>query len=177
MNGRGRHCRYDQLVEYVSGDLAAGAFDVVRVHLSGCPGCRVRVERIQSTLRLVAGAGDVELNALYSSQFAGLVRRRIAAGTLVDRWSPLSRAVLIAAVVLVVLAYSGWFADERRTGDSPPMATLFAEGASSDLLPREGFDDAVRNYWLDTATTDELLTELDGIDREAFLVMTEERFR
>ena len=81
----GGHCRCDQLVEYVSGDLAVGALDAVRTHLGGCPDCHVRVERIEATLRLVAGVGNIDLNALYSSCFTGLVQRRIAAHAGADR--------------------------------------------------------------------------------------------
>ena len=61
------------------------------------------------------------------------------------------------------LAYFGSMDDERRPVDTPTIATFFPDGAAGVVVQRERLDDAVQNYWLDTATTDELLGELDGI--------------
>jgi len=166
----GGHCRCDQLVEYVSGDLAVGALDAVRTHLGGCPDCHVRVERIEATLCLVVGAGNIELNALNSSRFTGLVRRRIAVLVRADSVGPIEQGRL--GCLGCLFRAHGRRTPVRRC--APAIATIFPAGAAAGALQREGLDDVVRDYWLDMAITDKLLGELGGIDREASLVMVEE---
>jgi anti-sigma factor RsiW len=63
-------CRefFEQLSDYIDGDLAASLCTELEQHLDGCPNCRIVVDTTRKTVSLYRRTGQAELPAGVSAR-------------------------------------------------------------------------------------------------------------
>jgi hypothetical protein len=143
MDPRNRFCeeRRDEIVLYIFGEMGPGAGEAFEAHLASCPGCRLEVDSLARTLRMVSEASTGPAAASFTNgdgisweaEWTLLRRRLLTAETLASETIPFpprsgARAWLAraAAVVLTAgLAFAAGYASRGRQAPGPaaPAAT------------------------------------------------------
>jgi len=165
MKRRSKTCREEALLDYLEGDLTASEARAVEVHLAECAACRQRLETLNSALKLVDGASHPPRNALYASRFLHKVRQAVQARHARFRgwrW----RAGLVGSLGLAITL--AWLFAGKRAG--PGSQAVVGEPTP----PREELILYIEEYLLETATTDELLREMQAVEMQELVVLIEE---
>ena len=170
----GDHCRFEDLVDYANGDADRGHAAAIAEHISACPRCRRQLVGVSATLEAAAVGRTVDINSMYASGFPALVLSGIRQRKLGWRLSRLALGAAALGVAMVLwIAFGGV---TSTAGDAGPqqVATPSTEVAAAEDPGASDFDYAIDDYWIETATTDELLSEVGALDREVVMVMLEE---
>lgn len=93
-----RHCRQEDLIDFLDGGLAEHAAAKVREHLAECPACRDRVESLKQVFRFAAEDVVPEQAEAYWANFTSDVRARLrsrqpSGGSLKERFSAMLRPI------------------------------------------------------------------------------------
>ena len=172
MMGKNREiCREEKLVEYLDGTLEFGEEKKLERHLRGCAVCRERLESLSATLDLANRASIPEQNPLYVSSFVYQVRQGIEAQNSTSSWWSW-RAGLVGALVLAIGI--AWYSLTPFPLSNPEVGGKGPEPRVAMVESGQEMAAILDAYWLDTATTDELLSEVVAIDRDELLALLED---
>ena len=153
-----RHkCREEILAEYLDGTLEPKAKRQIELDILDCSTCRKSLEDLSATLNFADAVLSPETNALYYSSFLYKVRQRIEereAITGILNW----RSGLLGSLGLT--AFFIWnFAVSNTTPTKDALANLSSRDGH-DLEVQTEIALLVDDYWLETASTDQLLNEV-----------------
>ncbi len=106
------------LIDYAAGDLNDVRSQRIRLHLSGCQGCRDEARSIQETLSLASAYRVPPLSQAGGVRMLVGVRDRVSPSNRprVFRWVP-AMGSAVAAVLVAFLVTERW----QRVSDSPPI--------------------------------------------------------
>ena len=159
-----RHkCREEILVEYLDGTLEPKAKRQIELHILYCSTCRKSLEDLSATLDFADAVSTTETNALYYSSFLYKVRQRIEARKAIVgflNW----RSGLLGSLGLTVLLI--WiFA--ASTVEEPDASLALSD--EQDLAVQREIVLLVDDYWLETASTDQLLSEVSSFGGSQYI--------
>ncbi len=128
------------LSAYLDGELSADENARVKVHLDGCPGCRVDLEGLRHAKHLLAAAPR---RAMPPELIADL-NERLEAPTLADRlfaWRRSPRVMVPAgAFAALALAAASWFVWQSREPDQfvplEPLLAAHSRYEAESLVPQ-----------------------------------------
>jgi hypothetical protein len=165
-----KKCRQEILVEYLDGNLEPVAERQLEGHILDCPACRQNIEVLTATLSLADAASTPESNLLYSSSFLyrvrqGIEERESTSGFFTWRTGLLG-ALSLAAFFIWMFARADTLSDgeDILSLPFPEVQTLESQAEIAEI---------VDNYWLETASTDELLSEVGSISGEEYMALLE----
>ena len=157
-----RHtCREEILVEYLDGTLEPKKHRQIERHILDCSTCRKSLEDLSATLNFADVVSTPETNALYYSSFLYKLRQRIEereAITGILNW----RSGLLGSLGLTTI-FIWIFAASNTTPAKDVLADL-SLGDGHDLEVQTEIVLLVDDYWLETASTDQLLSEVGSMD-------------
>jgi hypothetical protein len=122
-------------------------------------------------LDLANRASIPEQNPLYVSSFVYQVRQGIEAQNSTSSWWPW-RAGLVGALVLAIGI--AWYSLTPFPLSNPDVGGKGPEPSVAMVESGQEMAAILDAYWLDTATTDELLSEVVAIDRDELLALLED---
>ena len=172
-------CDQDGLIAYLDGALGNELTKAIERHVEGCAICRERLSGLSRTFECASLATIPEPNALWSSRFSYTVRRGIAlrASTRHRRRRVVTFFGLGFTVLASVVIFLG-APGQRQDSDKNEFRAYEGralEGISSmDSNQPVDFADLVGDYWIDTASTEELLLELGTVEPGEFLALVED---
>lgn len=184
-------CDRDALIGWLDESLTQEERAGVRDHLGSCDACRMQLESLESTLELVRSACQPsEMGPFESRAFVHKVRGRIAAGQkgLLKRLlSPALGGGFVSGAVVGALAVSivAGPVSELGFGSRTPAEVVDVEFASEDVGGGDSVEDAtddelagaIDDYLLDTASEQELLSEMETlIGDDDLLALLEEYY-
>ena len=149
----------------------------VQHHVDICPPCRRRLEGLRATLNLAAEASTPAQNPLFASGFSYQVRQGIE-----KRRRRKGRARLAAGIAAVCGCLLGavWLAETPSRGPESGVPLLeevaFEPSDENDSSEDAGEELAslIDSYLLETASTDELMGQMEVIDSTELVAMFEE---
>ncbi len=141
----------------------------VQHHVDICPSCRRRLEGLRATLNLAAEASTPAQNPLFASGFSYQVRQGIE-----KRRRRKGRARL--AAVCGCLLGAVWLAETPSRGVPLLEEVAIEPSAENDSSEDAGEELAslIDSYLLETASTDELMGQMEVIDSTELVAMFEE---
>ena len=147
----------------------------VQHHLDVCPSCRHRLEALRATLDLAAKASTPQQNPLFVNGFTYKVRQGI------DRRRRRNRRLRAAAGMAAVcgcLAITVWLS---KLSESTPasvasrsVGVVVDAGDDVGSVAEEELASLIDSYLLETASTDELMGQMEGFDSTELVAMFEE---
>lgn len=185
------NCDRDSLIGWLDESLTQEERVGVRAHLDGCDACRMRLKSLESTLELARSACQTSRMGPFESRaFVHKVRSRIAVGEqgLLKRLlspSPGGGFVSGAVVGALVLSIVAGPVSEPGFGSRAPAVVMELESSAGDVgggekaeeVTDEELAGAIDDYLLDTASEQELLSEMETlIDQEDLLALLEEYY-
>ena len=164
-------CREEKLLDYLEDTLEKEARMRLEYHLGGCAHCQGRLEALSATLRVADAASQPPQNTLYSSSFPHKVRQGIEARKAASRtwWWQAGLAGSLSLVAAVV-----WFSLDAGPSPSEDDAVALQEEYVEYSESREELVEIIDTYWLETASTDELLNEVDAIEVDELIASLED---
>ncbi len=183
------NCDREALISWLDESLTQEASSRLRDHLTTCDACKTELESLESTLELARSACQpLEMGPFEARAFVHKVRGRIAArqhGVWRKLFSPalgggfVSGAVVGALALFVALGP----VSEPGFGNQAPAGVVLeqaAESAVDDVDEVDGAEEeelagAIDDYLLDTASEQELFSEMESlIGEEDLLALLEE---
>jgi anti-sigma factor RsiW len=147
----------------------------VQHHVDLCKSCRDRLEALRATLDLAATASSPQQNPLFAAGFSYKVRQGI------ERRRHRKRRLRSSAGIAVVcgcIMVAVWFA--KLTNSSPEMVVplsgevVIGVGDEVGSIADEELASLIDTYLLETASTDELMGQMEGFDSKELVAMFEE---
>ena len=180
MKSNGSNCNRDALIAWLDDSLTQEARARLRDHLIGCDACKSQLKSLESTLELTQSSlQPLEMGSCEARAFGHKIRGRIVAnqrGVWRKILSPalgggfVSGAVVGALALFVALepvAEPG--SGTRSTAEVVPASAADSEVGDIDTM------DAIDDYLLDTASEQELFSEMQSlIGEEDLLALLEE---
>ncbi len=160
-------CREATLVEYLDGTLQPGAKRQVERHVLECLNCRKGLEDLSSTLNLADALLPPESNALFSGAFLYKVRQGIDEGKATPPFLNWRSGILggLGLSALLLWIFTASPVDETHTGVFYP--------AGQNKAAQLEFVALVDDYWLETASTDQLLSEVSALGESRYVNLLE----
>ena len=166
-------CREEAvLLRYLDDALDPPRRAQVHRHLDTCPACRRRLEGFRATLDLARMASTPKPNPLFASGFSHKVRQGIEIRR--RQHGRLRFAAGVAAVCGCLLGAVWLTASSAGPGAGVPRLEEVAREAGDEVGAAEELASLIDSYLLETASTDELMGEMQALDPTELVVMIEE---
>jgi hypothetical protein len=181
-----KNCDRDLLIGWLDESLTQEARESVQDHLSRCDACKIQLKSLESTLELARSACQpLEMGPFEARAFVHKVRGRIAVrqhGVWRRLFSPALGGGFVSGAVAGALALSVALGPVSESGlDTESPAGLVLEptdGSEADEVDgteEEQLAGAIDDYLLDTASEQELFSEMESlIGEEDLLALLEE---
>jgi anti-sigma factor RsiW len=166
------HCRQQALLEYLEGEGTPQERQAVEAHLETCPSCRERLRGFKATLELVDLPAPPAANPLYASSFLHQVRRGIGARQ-ARRQYRRCKAGLVAMGCAAALWWGsagleGPLGTERESAAAYLYVEEHLQAAALFSAPEDELAASIEAYLLETASTEELIRQVQGLGLVAF---------
>ena len=172
------HCREDAvLLQFLDETLEPETRVQVQHHVDICSSCRRHLEDLRATLNLAAEASTPAQNPLFTSGFSYQVRQGIE-----KRRRRKGRVRIAAGIAAVCGCLLGavWLAETPSRG--PESGVPLLEEVATDLSDEnDSIEDSgeelvslIDSYLLETASTDELMGQMEALDSTELVAMFEE---
>lgn len=179
-----RHLADDELVAAI--DAAAETDGPVRLHghLASCASCRRRLVEFETTLALTKQLPQPTVLDQTGEAFTQATSQRLFGPKTTPAWRPVRTAwrpamagALATGALAAALAF--FFVPTGVTQSLRPVVTTPVSAVVSDAVHADADDEQelatmLDTYLFETASTDELLLELDGLSDDEYYALLEE---
>lgn len=132
------HLSVEQISAFVDEALSQSERDQARMHIDTCATCAAQVAQTRSVARLVAGLGDVEVDADAHRAIRQAVLER-ANSAPARRW----RLAVASGTALLIVAGGAWFTSDKRQPANNSVVGLGPASASRSFETEAEVRDAV----------------------------------